>query len=663
MVEIENLGANNIMMISLGSEFPLGSADALAREKTFLRPNPSTSFKRFAALAATLGLLLAADAWARAGGGGGFSGGGGGGGSGSGGGGGGALIAELIFYYIRLHFTYPIPCILFDVALFFLWRYMRRNADTVWKDTDRTDEISRQIEEKPRLSRLKIAYDALKAADPSFDENAFKQRVANSFVNVQDRWTDGNLGGIRHLTTDGVQERFQILLDMNKMRSFVNITKSVKVKDVRYIEILRDDFFDTIQVEICASAIDYYTDLAGGKIVGGSLESEPFTEYWSFLRRRGAKTVAKGLAAGNCPACGAGIALTDRGECAHCKAIVNSGSYDWVLAEITQTTAGSVVSTAVGGLDALKGRDPAFNVQYVEDRASLIFWRLRMAEMRGSAKPMESIATTGFLSSRRTKLAPTDATGSRPFVTDAAVGALELTYVEPGSGAEPDRLFLRVKWSGRQVKAQLPSLLPPAYDKCELIDQEFILERRADAVTSTNRGMSSNHCSACGAPQSTETGATCKSCGVVLNDGSQDWLLADVRLFSGRRPAGAVQTGDREISHEHVLAAAAVVMKADGKANRAEYALLQQFARERGVSPPRLEAIVRSARQGQMPEIRFNSDTGKAAFLNTMVKLCMADGNISAEEEQLMMGLADKLSPKDYDMPTKLAAAKASLVG
>ena len=62
-----------------------------------------------------------------------------------------------------------------------------------------------------------------------------------------------------------------------------------------------------------------------------------YEEVWSFLRKRGSKS-KNGVPAleGRCPNCGADLPVSDVVRCEYCKAVVNSGEHDWVLAEITQ---------------------------------------------------------------------------------------------------------------------------------------------------------------------------------------------------------------------------------------------------------------------------------------------------------------------------------------
>ena len=129
-----------------------------------------------------------------------------------------------------------------------------------------------------------------------------------------------------------------------------------------------DRFFDTIHVRVVASCVDYTVDLESGKKVSGSKQSESFTEYWSFLRRPGVKTLEKpGAVEGFCPNCGAQLQVSDRTECVSCNAMINSGEYDWVLSEITQASEWAFSPRrSIPGLPEMCDKDPAFNVQHIE---------------------------------------------------------------------------------------------------------------------------------------------------------------------------------------------------------------------------------------------------------------------------------------------------------
>ena len=59
-----------------------------------------------------------------------------------------------------------------------------------------------------------------------------------------------------------------------------------------------------------------------------------FSEYWTFIRRRGAKESGHGDK--NCPNCGAPLKINMAGVCEYCQGKVTSGEFDWVLSKIEQ---------------------------------------------------------------------------------------------------------------------------------------------------------------------------------------------------------------------------------------------------------------------------------------------------------------------------------------
>ena len=135
---------------------------------------------------------------------------------------------------------------------------------------------------------------------------------------------------------------------------------------------------------IAASCWEYTDDLRSGK--EGSGRSSRFTEWWTFLRRPGARTTGLETDAGRdgaeppCPSCGATLDIGDVGRCGACGTLVYSGEYDWVLAEISQRRPSQ--RDREGLITALAETAPDASVQVLEDRASAIFWSVLDALLR-----------------------------------------------------------------------------------------------------------------------------------------------------------------------------------------------------------------------------------------------------------------------------------------
>ena len=82
---------------------------------------------------------------------------------------------------------------------------------------------------------------------------------------------------------------------------------------------------------------DYTTDTEGKVVCGSPHRARRFTEYWTFIRRRGVKESEKEDSA--CPNCGAPLKINMAGICEFCEGKITSGEFDWVLSRIEQDEA------------------------------------------------------------------------------------------------------------------------------------------------------------------------------------------------------------------------------------------------------------------------------------------------------------------------------------
>src|SRR5207244_13467431 len=138
----------------------------------------------------------------------------------------------------------------------------------------------------------------------------------------------------------------------------------------------------------------------------------------SFLRRRGVTSKGpdeRGLLEGNCPNCGAAVEINQNANCAHCGALLRSGQYDWVLAEIVQESEWTADRrTDLASVAALVARDPDFNLQDLEDRASVMFWRWQAAERTAKVDFIRKIAAPAFCDGYVAALRARSAAGRQP---------------------------------------------------------------------------------------------------------------------------------------------------------------------------------------------------------------------------------------------------------
>jgi predicted lipid-binding transport protein (Tim44 family) len=671
---------------------------------------------RFALLLSRLLVLIAilcpASAYARAGGGGGFGGGGGGGfgggGGGFGGGGGGFGFGGGYHGHGSGNAT-GFLFILAIIGAMVLIGYIKSRAQQAYADSmiRRGKEAEAQFQHAAILARMQ-------ERDSGFDFSAFTQRVNAAFLKIQLAWSHQQLDAVRPFISDGIDERFSLQIDEQKSLGYHDQMSDIQIHSLLLAALETDNLFDTLTLRIDASAVDYRASLANGQRIQGDNAPEPFVEYWSFLRRRGARTdrAKPGLIEGHCPNCGAPIEMNQFANCTHCKALLRSGEYDWVLAEITQESEWRLPRQDLPpGVAALQSRDADFTLQHLEDRASVIFWRQASAERLGKIVPLRKVATDAFCTlAAKSPAFPHDR--RRTWYGDSAVGSVTTRGIILSTDpATPDRALLDIAWSAHGF-VQFPGQPPQPTGQTTLQHSLFVLIRNPGVQTSAGHAISSAHCPHCGAPETQNTSNACNFCGQVLNDGSADWVLsalhpttapmAQALLFQLRMPdawagslAGAIPPAPESgpaappdlpaphpipsrngayaesipLSNAGLLARMVQMMHADGQIDPAERRLLSRTAALYRVPPDALEQILDAAVQGRLHVPDPTSRAESNRWFKAMAAAALADGTLQAEERQLLhaTGARAGLSPYDIDQTLKsqqtqrLAAARAAL--
>ena len=201
---------------------------------------------------------------------------------------------------------------------------------------------------------------ALRAADPGFSPDAFRERVRTAFLALQDAWCKQNLDAGRAFLSPGAYFTWRAQLETLAAEGRRNVMEQSTVHRIEPILIVHGRVFDDITVRISAAAADFEVD-QNNRIVFGDRVVRPFTEDWTFQRSVGVATSQKpGTLENTCPNCGAPVSLTQIGECRYCKAAVTSGKFDWVVSRIAQEEtsgaddqpipgAGSQLALQVGG--------------------------------------------------------------------------------------------------------------------------------------------------------------------------------------------------------------------------------------------------------------------------------------------------------------------------
>jgi hypothetical protein len=185
---------------------------------------------------------------------------------------------------------------------------------------------------------IRDGLNAISARDPNFNPQIFLDRAQTTFVALQNAWMQRNLEPARIYLSDGIYQRWKLQVDQMLAQHRRNVLENLVIGGCVLAQIAGDPGIDSITVRIDASAADYDVDDLG-KIVRGDRRPQPFTEYWTFVRSRAARTRSgDGAQITQCPNCGAPISVNESGMCAYCKATITTGQFGWVLDSITQAS-------------------------------------------------------------------------------------------------------------------------------------------------------------------------------------------------------------------------------------------------------------------------------------------------------------------------------------
>ena len=610
---------------------------------------------------AVLCLIFPDAAWARAGGGGGFGGGGGGGFGGGGGGfgggggsGGGDGIFRLLVYLCWHH-----PLIGYPVVIGIVGLLLYGGVEAKEHHVTRVIRKGRSRQ----ADRIRVAaLESIKEHDPAFELSDFLERAEVAFKKIQYAWSAQNLSSVRAFISDGIHERFSMQVGMQQAEGFRNVMEDVAVTECEAVAIFSTGSFDTIHLQISASAKDYNADLKTGKKLTRARD-ESFTEYWSFYRRPGAKSVqGTGAIEGNCPRCAAPLKIVDRADCSNCGARVNSGEFDWVLGEITQEQEWLVPGSEeiIPGVAALRAEDPGFDVQHIEDRVSVMFWRLRASEFYDDIKHAEPV-----LSARYRDVIAQELQGPK-FWAEPAVGKVEILDVQLGDSSAPDALRVKVRWSAI-LKERTGSQSVRVLRQKTIYTHVFVLHRIHGVQSTPQAVFTSAGCTGCGAPIDVNSEGACVYCGAILTTGKHDWILDDVQPFTaalaydGIRPLGVEigsepdraqdGFGDAELS----LAVLAKVMWIDGELHDQERQTLRKLGAHRNLTSEQIDQIIQqtSTERANIPTPETSSQAQQ--HLRQLIHAVLADGQISRPERKMLSRYAEHVGLATADVRLAIA--------
>ena len=185
-----------------------------------------------------------------------------------------------------------------------------------------------------RDANLEQQHAQLIGAYPDMDFQVAVARFQHIYHTLQKSWSEQDLDQLRPFETDSLFQNHRYWVEEYRRQNLRNVLNEVTLDNLELVKIRADKFYDAITCRLFASMIDYTQDENGKVMCGSASRSTRFSEYWTFVRGRGATENTKGDAV--CPNCAAELNVTMAGECEYCGSKLTSGQFDWVLSEIQQ---------------------------------------------------------------------------------------------------------------------------------------------------------------------------------------------------------------------------------------------------------------------------------------------------------------------------------------
>ncbi|MFH1282288.1 MAG: TIM44-like domain-containing protein [bacterium] len=598
----------------------------------------------FILITAEILVFISEYVWARAGGGDSF--GGGGGNYGSGGGSGGGDILGLLIYLAFRNPVIGVPLLVMFVI--FSWK-----GGSKVKDVHVSNTIKRGRQRQTE-TMINLSYKKIKNHDPSFDPDKFLKRVRIAFFKIQEAWIQKNMENVQAFVSDGVVERYNIQFEIQNKWKIANIMKNMAVNKCEIVSVQSDSYFETINIKIYASAVDYWISTETKRIVRGSnISNVTFVEYWTFLRRPGAKTSEKpGLIEGSCPNCGAYLKMSDTVKCDSCNSLISSGEYDWILSKITQESQWRVREgiSEIPGVWEFQQLDPAFNIQFVEDRTSVIFWRYHKALIAGKTDFLKKVAVADFCDSVDSFIKK-----ENYYYDEIAIGVSEVSRVCQGDLL--DTVDVLINWSGYKV-VNIDGK-PQKNTSKNFYSHVFTLSRKRNAKTNAESGLQSSHCPGCGAPVTSNMQSVCEYCGLEVANQNKEWMLSSIITrteWNDMRLKEKAKSRCEEIKLPEVVDPVALlygiysVMMADGKIDDKEMKYIRSYMAKRKLPKQNLDEITASYKAGTIDMPNPSSFKEGRVWLDEMIEMSFAEGDISKDERHFLESFGKSISLSKTDV-------------
>jgi predicted lipid-binding transport protein (Tim44 family) len=194
-----------------------------------------------------------------------------------------------------------------------------------WNDTVVDPELSSQ--------GRRVARGSFKPFFATFERDV----VRPTFTAMYAAWSSLKWDEVRHLLGDRLWESQAFWMAQYREKGLSNRLEKLDIQRVEPVRAEQDADLEALTVRIFVRGLDYTVDSQGTVIGGDPSWPREFTEYWVFVRTRGARERGGAHVEPRCPNCGAPLdQMSAAGICGHCDVKVTCGDHGWVLTQIIQ---------------------------------------------------------------------------------------------------------------------------------------------------------------------------------------------------------------------------------------------------------------------------------------------------------------------------------------
>jgi predicted lipid-binding transport protein (Tim44 family) len=184
-----------------------------------------------------------------------------------------------------------------------------------------------------RQPALDAALAAIRAADPTFDSRVFAELVRTEFYRVKKAREQRSPDRLKAYLALALLEAWTAVAQQQRDQRLVMAIRALLVDDIRLMWAAHGPGGDVITVGIDGSAgVAGVREDSGQPLFGDGL-ARPLTEYWTWARAPGGRTIVESAAA--CPVCGA-PAGSDGALCHYCGAALPGPLQGWVLVRVDE---------------------------------------------------------------------------------------------------------------------------------------------------------------------------------------------------------------------------------------------------------------------------------------------------------------------------------------